>query len=144
MINIDELMRLREAATPGTWATEYRRRENGMYEKDVFQVENGKTIAKIVWYPKELGNGVTLSYRDANADYIVAACNAVHELVQRIEQLEKENHWLAVQNANTNCCPMPSNCDCEFFHNERCFYIKHIRPDCWIKAAKLALKENER
>ena len=90
MIDLDNLMRLREAATPGPWDTEYRKGENGMYGQDVFTSENGETIATIAWYPKPLGNGVTSTYRADNAAYIVAACNAVPELVARIRELEAQ------------------------------------------------------
>ena len=61
-----------------------------MYGQDVFTSENGETIATIAWYPKPLGNGVTSTYRADNAAYIVAACNAVPELVQRIRELEAQ------------------------------------------------------
>ena len=101
MIDLNDLMRLREAATPGPWDTEYRERENGMYGQDVFTSENGETIATIAWYPKPLGNGVTSTYRADNAAYIVAACNAVPELVQRIRELEAQCDWLAQTAANS-------------------------------------------
>lgn len=72
MIDLDELMRLREAATPGPWKHRYAWRE------DVFSgsIKN------------EDGEDVSTD-NHADAAFICAACNAIPELVQRVRELER-------------------------------------------------------
>lgn len=73
MINLDELMRLHAAATPGPWkvATWY-----GGYHTIRPKKEPEKALGQIE--------------RKADAAYILAACNAVPELVARIRELEAQ------------------------------------------------------
>lgn len=73
MVNLDELMRLHEAATPGPWkvATWY-----GGYHTIRPKKEPEKSLGQIE--------------RKADAAYIVVACNAVPELVARIRELESQ------------------------------------------------------
>lgn len=73
MIDLDELMRLHAAATPGPWkvATWY-----GGYHTIRPKKEPEKSLGKIE--------------RKHDAAYIVAACNAVPELVSRIKHLEAQ------------------------------------------------------
>ena len=150
MIDLDELMRLHDAATPGPWATEYRERENGMYGQDVFTLEDGEEIATISWYPKYLGNGVTSTYRDANAAYIVAACNAVPELVHRIRELEAQRDRLqdaaefearvAAKQATAIC----GQCDKFNSSGKGCPLAIFTRPGldaCRLKHARLAVEQ---
>ena len=83
MIDLDELMRLNDAATPGPWkvATWY-----GGYHTIRPKKEPEKSLGQIE--------------RKNDAVYIVAACNAVPELVARIRELEEQRDWLAQTAAN--------------------------------------------
>lgn len=74
MIDLDDLMRLREAATPGPWkvATWY-----GGYHTIRPKKEPEKSLGQIE--------------RKADATYIVAACNDTPEMVQKIRVLLKEH-----------------------------------------------------
>lgn len=76
MIDLDELMRLHEAATPGPW--EVTDKGSHLYVTDS---NPNREIAKIGRKPK--------AYVE-NAFYIVAACNAVPEMVARIRELEAQ------------------------------------------------------
>lgn len=73
IVNLDELMKLRNSATPGPWKHRYAWRE------DVFagSIKN------------EDGEDVSTD-NHADAEYICAACNAVPELVARIKHLEAQ------------------------------------------------------
>lgn len=73
MFDIDELMRLHAAATPGPWkvATWY-----GGYHTIRPKKEPEKSLGQIE--------------RKDDAAYICAACNAVPELVARIRELEAQ------------------------------------------------------
>ena len=84
MIDLDELMRLREAATPGPWkvATWY-----GGYHTIRPKKEPEKALGQIE--------------NKHDAAYIVAACNAVPELVARIRDLEDQRDVLSTWIANT-------------------------------------------
>lgn len=70
MIDLDELMKLREAATPGPW------------EHKIDDAFDDPSIHDITPY-------VASCVKPDNAAYIVAACNAVPELVARIRELER-------------------------------------------------------
>ena len=78
MVNLDELERLREAASPGPWKV-------GVWNSIVAE------SAKGVEWDKTLFSVALNSEKTAKADaaYIVAACNAVPLLVSRIRELEK-------------------------------------------------------
>ena len=69
MIDLDELMRLHEAATPGPWE---------------HKIDDAFTTIHTI------EPSVASYVSPANAAYIVAACNAVPELVARIRELEAE------------------------------------------------------
>ena len=69
MINLDELMRLHEAATPGPWE---------------HKIDDAFTTIHTI------EPSVASYVSPANAAYIVAACNAVPELVARIRELEEQ------------------------------------------------------
>ena len=86
MNDLDELMKLREAATPGPWAVAfYTRVCSETKQKEVASCEEDK---------------VPLKQRENNAAYIVAACNAVPKMVERIMELEAQRDWLAQAAAN--------------------------------------------
>lgn len=76
MIDLDKLMLLHEAATPGPW--EVTDKCAHLYVTDS---NPNREIAKIGRKPK--------AYVE-NASYIVEACNAVPELVARIRALEAQ------------------------------------------------------
>lgn len=71
MVNLDQLMRLREAATPGPWKVE---KNHTTYD----------SWGDSVCYTQQCHN------QNNNLYYIVAACNAVPELVARIRELETQ------------------------------------------------------
>lgn len=79
MIDLDELMRLHEAATPGPWKSctdeVYVCGELSYYDY-VGNAEGKEVVSRIT------------SVSEADAAYICAACNAVPELVARIRELE--------------------------------------------------------
>lgn len=87
MIDIDELMRLHAAATPGPWEV-----KSGEFEGDEgygtvtapYIEADGKMICVPFDRDPEDEND------ESDAAYIVAACNAVPELVSRIRELEEK------------------------------------------------------
>ena len=86
MIDLDELMRLHEAATPGPWEVNIGdfESEDGYGTVTAPYVEaDGKTICV------PFDRGPDDENDEADAAYIVAACNAVPELVARIRELER-------------------------------------------------------
>lgn len=86
MINLDELMRLHAAATPGPWTVAfYTRVCSETKRKEVASCEE---------------DAVPLKQREKNTAYIVAACNSVPELVSRIKHLEAQRDWMAQAAAN--------------------------------------------
>ena len=89
MIDLDELLKLREAATSGPWEVE----------------EVSHVINDTVWFSEIIKTGddekiVNQGAGKADAAYIVAACNAVPELVARIRELEAQRDWMAQAAAN--------------------------------------------
>lgn len=58
--------------TPGPWLWGHRRGDGGMYNTEVFSATHG-VIATCAWTPQPRANGVTGTYRDANAHLIAAA-----------------------------------------------------------------------
>jgi len=69
--------------TPSKWYQAHRENEEGMYNTEVF-TKDGQVICTLHWYPKNEGNGVTSTYREANAKLISAApclLDALQELL---------------------------------------------------------------
>ena len=100
MIDLDELMMLREAATPGTWKVNIGdfESEDGYGTVTAPYVEaDGKTICVPFDRDPEDEND------ENDAAYIVAACNSVPELVARIRDLERlceqQQHRLDLKSA---------------------------------------------
>lgn len=96
MIDLDELMRLREAATPGHYTVDYT--DHVRIYADPYQHAIART------YGPEL-NGIgyasmTGENERNNAAYICAACNSVPDLVSRIRELEAQRDWMAQAAAN--------------------------------------------
>ena len=58
--------------TPGPWIQDHRKGSDGMYRTEVFSERHGG-IATCEWTPNNLGNGVTETYREANARLIAAS-----------------------------------------------------------------------
>ena len=86
MIDLDELMRLREAATPGPWKVKIGdfESEDGYGTVTAPYVEaDGKMIC-VPFDSDEDEND------ENDAAYIVASCNALPELVARIRGLESQ------------------------------------------------------
>ena len=92
-----ELMRLHAAATPGPWKVNIGdfESEDGYGTVTAPYVEaDGKTICV------PFDRGPDDENDEADAAYIVAACNAVPELVSWIRELEEQRDWLAQAAAN--------------------------------------------
>lgn len=95
MIDLDELMKLREAATPGPWKTDL-----GNFDSDGYSMVIRPYIeadGKITFVSND---DTDYGYDENDAAYIVAACNAVPELVARIRELEAQHDWMAQAAAN--------------------------------------------
>lgn len=92
-IDLDELERLAAQATPGPWKV-----GKGHSAKFVMTYEDipVRRLVSVIDGDKgtcDLARGWDESC--ANAAYIVAACNAVPELIARIRELERQNEALA-------------------------------------------------
>lgn len=128
MIDIDELMRLHAAATPGPWEVNIGdfESEDGYGTVTAPYVEaDGKTICVPFDRDPEDEND------ESDAAYIVAACNAVPELVARIRELEeyKASVYAAMCNESLDVdgvCPM-SGMACPF--EKEC---EDITTDEWL------------
>ena len=114
MIDIDELMRLREAATPGPWE---------------HKIDDAFTTIHTI------EPSVASYVSPADAAYIVTACNSVPELLARIRELEEEIKLRDAQRWADLCNEFDSGGPCPYFGG--CpFYGKKcgdIRPEDWIK-----------
>lgn len=87
MIDLDELMRMHAAATPGPWKVNIGdfESEDGYGTVTAPYVEaDGKTICV------PFDRGPDDENDESDAAYIVAACNSVPELVARIRELEAQ------------------------------------------------------
>ena len=109
-IDLDELERLAKAATPGPWKDKSYKRN---YDWGVI-CSGGKRIA--ICASKEVTDkrkNVTFDEMLANAAYIVAACNAVPELVARVREMERQRLKFAnLAICNNGCldCPLEDVC----------------------------------
>lgn len=114
--NLDELMKLSEAATPGPWKAE---KNHTAYD----------SWGDSVCYTQQCHN------HDNNLAYITAACNAVPELVARIRKLESEikrrdaQRWADLCNdcESDGSCPYLVTCP---FDEKKC---GDVRPADWLK-----------
>lgn len=80
---LDELERLREAATPGPWKHNIEPRRDGMgfiWPFSSIESEDTKAI-------EDEEENVTDSITRADAAYIVAACNAVPRLIEMVQDM---------------------------------------------------------
>lgn len=80
---LDELERLRKAATPGPWKHNIEPRRDGMgfiWPFSSIESEDAKAI-------EDEEENVTDSITSADAAYIVAACNAVPRLVEMVQDM---------------------------------------------------------
>ena len=132
MIDLDELMRLREAATPGPWKVNIGdfESEDGYGTVTAPYVEaDGKTICV------PFDRGPDDDNDEDDAAYIVAACNAVPELVARIRELEAEIKRRDAQKWADLCNECESDGSCHYvgtcpFEGRKC---GDIRTEDWIK-----------
>jgi phage tail protein X len=65
--------------TPGPWRYGHLKGADGLYRTEVFSDEHGG-IASCHWTPKHCGDGVTETYREANARLIAAAPDLLEAL----------------------------------------------------------------
>ncbi len=68
-MNLDQIESTAKAATPGPWKSKHRAGNDAMYRTEIYSDTHGG-IATCDWTPKNLGNGVTETYREANAQLI--------------------------------------------------------------------------
>jgi hypothetical protein len=68
--------------TPGPWGTAYRKTARG-YAQDIFDAQ-GLSIATSAWYPVAVSETTTGTNREANAKFIVRACNSHAVLVEAL------------------------------------------------------------
>lgn len=132
MVDLDELMKLREAATPGPWSVKIGDFQDydgyGTVTAPYVDAE-GKTICV------PFDRGPDDDNDEDDAAYIVASCNAVPELVARIRELEAEikrrdAYKLAeICNACTDDRFCPYIGPCPFGNKKR----GDITPEDWIK-----------
>lgn len=83
---LNELERLRKAATPGPWKHNIEPRRDGMgfiWPFSSIESEDAKAI-------EDEEENITDSITSADAAYIVAACNAVPRLVEMVKYLSEE------------------------------------------------------
>ena len=73
--------------TPAPWKFSHREGADGQYRTEVFSEEHGG-IATCDWTPKHCGNGVTKTYREANARLIAAAPDLLEACIYLAEGLE--------------------------------------------------------
>ena len=73
--------------TPSKWYQAHRENEEGMYSTEVF-TKDGQVICTLHWYPKNEGNGVTSTYREANAKLISAAPDLLEACIWAKEQFK--------------------------------------------------------
>ena len=122
-IDLDELERLAAQATPGPWRMVDAR---AFVDDEDFEIRNGQHC-------------ISYGTSEADASYIVAACNAEPELIARVRELERQRDWLA--KALTHFC-ITMQGTCPIFFN--CVVGKHggtcgkTEPEAWIQAAKEA------
>lgn len=81
MIDLEELERLAKAATSGPWIHQ---QDECFLDVQEIRNPNGGAVADFV--------------SQNNASYIVAACNAVPELIARVRELEERNERLTDEN----------------------------------------------
>lgn len=95
VIDLNKLESLAKAATPGPWVI---RHGDGWYNKHSYEIEasNESHVAETLY----AYNG------EADAAYIVAACNSLPTLIaenralqKRVQELEKQRNWLAYKHA---------------------------------------------
>ena len=106
MIDIDELERLVKAATPGPWFVTCNCTGKTFYTIKIDRVYIGETLG--------VYNG------EANAAYLVAACNAVPELIaetralqERVQELERQRWHIASYLETVQMCEeCPAYNDC--------------------------------
>ena len=67
--------------TPGPWFHAHRKGNDAMFRTEVFSEQHGG-IATCDWTPKHCGNGVTATYREANARLIAAAPDLLDALIE--------------------------------------------------------------
>lgn len=89
MIDLDELMRLHDAASPGPWKTFV-----GNFDSDGYSMVIRPYIeadGKITFVSND---DTDYGYDENDAAYIVAACNSIPDLVARIRELEDQVTFL--------------------------------------------------
>lgn len=66
--------------TPGPWNAKHREGGDGMYRTEIYSAQYGG-IATCEWTQNNCGNGVTTTYREANANLIAHAPDLLRSLI---------------------------------------------------------------
>lgn len=66
--------------TPGPWNAKHREGGDGMYRTEIYSAQYGG-IATCEWTENNCGNGVTTTYREANANLIAHAPDLLRSLI---------------------------------------------------------------
>lgn len=119
-IDLGELERLAKAATPGPWGY-------GPYPSWDF-------MYRITGRQKEFLLDTHIAQNgEANAAYIVAACNAVPELVARVRELERQREFFLKALNDNRLCP---NGGCGGLNLDEWDCTATDNRECWIQASK--------
>ena len=80
------------ALAPGTplpWAQSHREYYDPFFNGNMYSTQvyclDGQTIATLSWYPDYRADGSVGTHREANAQYIVTACNAFPDLLKALQ-----------------------------------------------------------
>ena len=111
-VDLEKLERLAKNATPGQWANVGLGHIRTAKKPDAFIAECTPMLIRSV---------KKLRQCRANADYIVAACNAVPELIKRVRELERQRdeaiHYILTDEGHSmidwRMCFFAGYCECE-------------------------------
>jgi hypothetical protein len=91
---IEKLCLLDASATPGPWEQSHRHTPDDMYSTQVYTAD-GDTVATLAWYPRPIdARGAIGTYRQENAELIVAMRNRLPDILALAEQSKQQRSAL--------------------------------------------------